>query len=109
VRLGRDRRLPAASTEKHEAQRGNYGHVLLGADRRASFGQGDFFIVDRGSDHGVMPGMQFVVYRDKRQPGNFLFELGEAVAVDVKAETSTLRVTQSRDGFTTGDYVAMRK
>ena len=32
------------------------------------FGRGDFFIVDRGSDHGVTPGAQFVVYRDKRQP-----------------------------------------
>jgi hypothetical protein len=56
-----------------------------------------------------MVGAQFVVYRDKREPGNFLFELGEAVAVSVNPESSTLRATLSRDAFMAGDYVALRK
>jgi hypothetical protein len=101
--------VPTASAEKTKPQRGNYGRILLGTDRRASFGLGDFMIVDRGSEHGVMPGAQFVVYRDRRQPESFLYELGEAVAVDVKPETSTLRVTMSRDAFSAGDFVALRK
>jgi len=101
--------VAAVSAEKPKAQRGNYGRVLLGTDRRASFGLGDFFIVDRGSKHGVEPGAQFVIYRDKRQPESFLYELGEAVAVDVKPETSTLRVTLSRDALSAGDFVAIRK
>ena len=101
--------VAAASAEKPKAQRGNYGRVLLGTDRRASFGLGDFFIVNRGIMHGVEPGAQCVIYRDKRQPESFLYELGEAVAVDVKPETSTLRVTLSRDAFLTGDFVALRK
>ena len=83
--------------------------MLTGNDNRASFGRGDYFIVDRGSDHGVTVGAQFVVYRDKPAAGNFLFELGEAVAVEVRPESSTLRVTLSRDAFTAGDYVALRK
>jgi hypothetical protein len=90
-------------------QRSNYGRVLLGIDNRRAFGFGDFFIVDRGSDHGVSLGAQFVVYRDKRQADNFLFILGEAVAVDVKPESSTLQVTMSRDAFLDGDLVALRK
>jgi hypothetical protein len=101
--------VPTASLTKGKTQHGNYGRILLGTDRRSSFGVGDFLIVDRGSDHGVMPGMRLVVYRDKRQTGNFLYELGEVVAVDVKAETSTVRVTMSRDALSAGDYVAMRK
>ena len=92
-----------------EVQRGKYGRMLLGSDRRSSFGLGDFLIIDRGSDHGVMPGKRLVVYRDKHQTGNFLYELGEVVAVDVKPETSTVRVTMSRDALNAGDYVAMRK
>jgi hypothetical protein len=92
-----------------KAERDNYGRVIIGSDRRVSFGRGDFMIVDRGTNHGVTPGMQFVVYRDKRQPENFLYELGEAIAVDVKAETSTVWVTLSRDAFSVGDYVAMRR
>lgn len=102
-------RMPLVAVSQPPAQRGNYGRVLAGQDRRRAFGRGDFFVVDRGSDHGVSAGSQFVVYRDHQQPGNFLFELGEAVAVEVKPETSTLLVTLSRDAFLTGDYVALRK
>ena len=100
---------PAISVLRPRAQRGNYGRVVTGNDNRTIFGRGDYFLVDRGSDHGVSRGAQFVVYRDNRQPENFLFELGEAVAVEVMPEWSALRITLSYDAFQTGDYVALRK
>lgn len=98
-----------ADTAAVKPQRENYGRIVLGADGRRSFGKGDFFIADRGSDHGVTLGARFVVYRDKRVAENFLFDLGEAVAVEVRPETSTLQVMVSRDAFLAGDYVAIRK
>jgi hypothetical protein len=101
--------VPTFSTEKIKPQRDNYGVILFGADFRRSFAKGDFFVVNRGTDHGVAPGDRFVVYRDKKQPENFLYDLGEAVAVEVKADTSTLQAIVSRDAFTAGDYVALRK
>jgi len=101
--------IPAISAHRPVPQRGNYGRVLTGNDNRTIFARGDYFAVDRGSDHGVTVGAQFVVYRDKLEPGNFLFELGEAVAVEVRPESSTLRITLSRDAFIAGDYVALRK
>jgi hypothetical protein len=101
--------VPAASAERLPAQRENYGRILVGNDRRRAFGRGDYFIVDRGSDHGVTQGARFVIYKDKRADGNFLFEAGEAVAVDVRSESSTLQVTLSRDALLAGDYVALRK
>lgn len=100
--------VPAVE-EIRPAQKDNYGRVVIGNDRRRTFGKGDFMVVNRGSDHGVAPGARFVVYRDKLQAKNFLYDLGEAVAVDVKADTSTLLVTVSRDAFRDGDYVALRK
>jgi hypothetical protein len=99
--------VPAVSQTHSTPQRGNYGRVMVGNDNRMSFGKGDYFVVDRGSDHGVMRGDRFVVYRDHFTPGNFLFELGEAVAVDVRPESSTLQGTLSRDAFMIGDYVAL--
>jgi hypothetical protein len=105
--------VPTPSTTREKPAKDNYARVLPGADRRRSFGKGDFFVVERGSDQGVRPGSQFVVFRNKhelnvQQPDVFLFELGEAVAVDVKPDRSTLQVTVSRDAFSEGDLVAMR-
>lgn len=101
--------VPTPAADAPRPQRSNYAHIMFGADGRRSFGQSDFFVIDHGSDHGVMPGARFVVYHDKQVAGNFLYEVGEAVAVDVRSETSTLQVTLSRSSLTAGDYVAIRK
>ncbi|MGE3404042.1 MAG: hypothetical protein AB7K63_15740 [Vicinamibacterales bacterium] len=100
---------PAQAAERLPAERDNYGRILVGADRRGAFGSGDYMVVDRGSNHGVAPGARFAIYRDRDEPGNFLFDLGEAVAVEVKAETSTLLVTVARDAMLAGDLVALRR
>jgi hypothetical protein len=39
----------------------------------------------------------------------FLYEMGEAVVVDVKPEVSTVKVLFARDAFLSGDFVALRK
>ena len=107
-------------------QRDNYGHILIGSDRRTLFAKNDFFTIDRGTDHGVTVGTRFIIYRDKRRmetaklpvtrelpdtvtTPEFLYELGEAVVVDVKPELSTLQAMTSRGAFMSGDYVAIRK
>jgi hypothetical protein len=101
--------VPAPATGAAKPQRSNYGRIMFGNDFRVTFGKGDLFVVDRGSDHGVTRGARFVVYRDKRAPENFMFELGEAVAMEVGPEASTLLVTVARDAFRAGDFVAIRK
>jgi hypothetical protein len=102
------RSMPEPSAQRGKPERDNYGRVMSGLDARRSFGGGDFFLLDRGADFGITPGAQFVLYRDKKQAENFLFELGEAVAVSVNADWSTLRVTLARDAIQEGDYVSMR-
>jgi hypothetical protein len=101
--------MPTFASNKPKPERDNYGRVLTGESRKRLFGKGDFFLLDRGSNQGVKPGAQFVVYRNKQQPQNFLYELGEAVAVEVKPDSSTLQVTVSRDAIMEGDLVAIRK
>ena len=90
-------------------EKDNYAHITRGTDLRWSFGKGDYFLIDRGSIHGITTGAQFVIYRNKHEGGNFLFELGEAVAVDVGPKVATLQVTVARDAFSEGDLVALRK
>ena len=100
---------PSAAADKAKPERGNYARVMKGADLRQTFGKGDFFTIARGSEQGVTPGTQFVIYRDKQERDNFLFELGEAVAVDVTPTSSTLQVTKSLDALIEGDLVAQRR
>jgi hypothetical protein len=102
------REMPAPSADRGAPRRGDYGRVLSGTDGRRTFGKGDFFVFDRGTDFGITPGANFVIYRDKKQAGNFLYEIGEAVAVSVNATSSTLRLTVARDAVLDGDYVGMR-
>jgi hypothetical protein len=98
---------PTAQILKPE--RDNYARIMFGTDLRRTFGKGDYFIIDRGTDHGLVAGDRFVVYRDKRLYENFLYSLGDAVAIEVNEETATLQVTVSRDAFMEGDYVAVRR
>jgi hypothetical protein len=117
---------PTPDPNPGKPQKENYGHILIGNDRRTMFAKNDFFTIDRGSDHGVSVGARFIVYRDKRQKDtlvlsalkelpdtvttpDFLYEMGEAVVVEVQPEVSTLRALYSRDAFLSGDYVALRK
>ena len=88
--------VPRAA-KKGKPRTRNYARVLPGKDRRQTFGAGDFIVIDRGSDHGITPGSQFVVYHDKQEPGNFLYEVAEAVAVEVRENSATLSVTFARD------------
>jgi len=101
--------IPSPSKATGVPERGNYGYVLSGQDRRTSFGLNDYLLIDLGSNQGVTAGARFVIYRDKRTSGNFLFEIGEGYIVDVKADTATLHVLRAIDAITAGDYVGMRK
>lgn len=101
--------VPVAAADKPAAQRDNYGVVMVGSNRRRTFGKDEFFIVNRGAEHSVTVGAHFVIYRNNRRSGNFLYELGEAVAVDVRPDSSTLLATVTRDAFVAGDLVALRK
>lgn len=117
---------PTPDVNPPKPQKENYGHILIGNDRRTVFAKNDFFAVDRGSDHGVTVGARFIIYRDKRRmetqhmsaikdlpdeivTPEFLFDIGEAVVVDVKPEVSTLLALSSRGALQSGDYVALRK
>jgi hypothetical protein len=101
--------VPTVSKDRPKPQRDHYGKVLVGTDRRTSFGKGDYFVINRGSDHGVEVGSQFVLYRDKKQAENFLYQIGEGIATEVKPEMSTVQVTVSLDSIESGDYVALRR
>lgn len=100
--------VPPTDLRDLEPKRNDYARITLGADGRRSFGTGDMLLIDRGSNKGVTPGARFVLYRDRRVRETFLYEAGEAVAVAVGAEASTLRVTSAATAVMTGDLAGQR-
>ena len=101
--------VPTVSQDRPKPERDNYGKVVGGSDRRRSFGKGDYFVINRGSDFGIQVGSQFVLYRDKKMDENFLYAIGEAIATEVKGDVTTVLVTQSLSAIEVGDYVALRR
>jgi hypothetical protein len=101
--------VPTVSQDRPKPERDNYGKVLAGNDRRTSFGKGDYFVINRGTDFGIAVGSQFVLYRDKKMDQNFLYYIGEGIATEVKENTATVLVTMSLSAIEKGDYVALRR
>jgi len=87
----------------------NLGRIVNGSEDRSTFGDGDFALIDRGSEQGVAPGQRFAIYRDLRVDGLPLASVGEAVVVSTSGSVAVARITRVRDAVVEGDYIAMRK
>lgn len=83
--------------------------VLGGDEDRNIVGRAEFVIVDRGSDHGVAPGVSFVILRDTRSPGAPYVEVGEGIVLMTTPQSSTAEIIRTRDAIQVGDFVAFRK
>jgi len=101
--------LLAASPIDGQPHGEHFGRVLMGDEGRLMGGTGDFMTIDRGSDHGVTHGQRFSVYRDKGPAAGPLVEVGVLEAVQIRAESSTVRVIAARDAVMANDLVAIRR
>jgi hypothetical protein len=88
---------------------GALGHIVNGVEDRTTFGGGDFALIDRGTEQGVMPGQRFAIYRDLHKGGLPLVSVGEAIVVSTGNSVALARITRARDAVFEGDYVAQRK
>ena len=87
----------------------NLGRIVNGSEDRSTFGDGDFALIDRGSEQGVAPGQRFAIYRDLRVAGLPLASVGEAVVISTGESVAVARIMRVRDAVITGDYIALRK
>ncbi|HMF93500.1 MAG TPA: hypothetical protein VKE96_04365 [Vicinamibacterales bacterium] len=88
---------------------GELGRIVNGIEDRTTFGGGDFALIDRGSEQGVVPGQRFAIYRDPHTGGLPLVSVGEAIVISTSGSAALARITRSRDAVFEGDYVARRK
>jgi hypothetical protein len=100
----------------------NMGHIMTGSMGLTTFGPGQVLTIDRGSNHGVVAGQRFLVFRDKRDlrvettgksdiyeamEGRLpLVEIGQVLVVAVRPQDSSVQVVLSKDAITAGDLIA---
>jgi hypothetical protein len=104
-------------------QYADMGHILTGDEATENVaGAGQLTNIDRGSNHGIVAGQRFLVFRDKRALRNEspeysqdfvgstgrlpLVEVGEVLVIAVRPDSSTVQVVVSRDAIAMGDLIA---
>jgi len=85
------------------------GRVVFGRDEDVTGAPGDFMLIDRGLEQGVVPGSRLAVYRHVRTDGVPLALIGEAVVTAVGSTMAQIRVTQAQSSIESGDFVFPRK
>ncbi len=83
--------------------------ILYGDDERPMAANGEFMLMDRGSDAGVAPGARFAIYRDLHVAGAPLSSIGEAVVVTTGSAISVVRINATRDAVRSGDVLVPRR
>lgn len=100
----------------------NMGHMLTGVEASQVFSVGQMANIDRGIKAGVVPGMRFLVFRDKRDLPKVvdrksavfvkataslpLIEIGQVMVVAVREDESTVQILAQKDAIHTGDLIA---
>ena len=85
------------------------GRVIFGDEERTSGASGDYMLIDRGADRGVVPGSRFAIYRDLGVAGLPLASIGEAAVVATGPTMALVRINVARDAVRSGDFVVPRK
>jgi hypothetical protein len=100
--------LPERSADMAEPNFNDRARVLFGIDRRANFGDGDLFSLDRGRDQGINLGDRFAIYRDHHD-GAPLVHVADAVVLEMSEKTSKAVLVMVRDAVLTGDLAFLRR
>jgi hypothetical protein len=86
------------------------GRIVQIRDGRRSVGARDLFIMDRGTDHGIVAGARVVLFRYVLPEGvGPVVHLGEGTVITVSSETSVVLVDTARDAAYVGDLVGVRR
>jgi hypothetical protein len=103
--------MPAVPAERAsgEPDFANPGRLILGDERRQLGGVGSLLVLDRGSDHGLRPGQRVTIFRPVPGGGGPVIRIGEATAVVVRPETTTLRIDTSTGVIYVGDLGAIHR
>lgn len=88
----------------------DYAHparIVMADEKMQTGAAGTLMLINRGSDHGVHAGQSLTIFRDTLAGAGPVFEVGRALILSVRPQTSLIRVEASRDAVYIGDLAAI--
>ncbi len=90
----------------------DYAHparIVLADERRQTGSPGELMLIDRGSDDGMRAGQTVTIYRETLSGAGPVYRVGTGQILNVRPQTSLMRIDTSRDVVNVGDYVAVHR
>jgi hypothetical protein len=85
------------------------GRLVLGDEKRQTGSAGSLFLLNRGSDHDVRAGQAITIYRETMGGKGPIMDVGRATVLNVRPNTSLVRVDSSRHAVYVGDLAAIHR
>jgi hypothetical protein len=82
-------------------------HIVFGDHGQALGGARQMMVIDRGSADGAERGQRLAIFRRPQGAHGPVSLVGDAVVVNVREHSSTIRIERSSDAVTIGDLVAL--
>jgi hypothetical protein len=71
--------------------------------------EGSLMLINRGTDHDVRAGQTVTVFRQTLEGVGPMFVVGSATVLNVRPQTSLVRIENTHDAVYLGDLVAINR
>ena len=85
------------------------GRLVLADEKRQTGSAGTLFLMNRGTDHDVRAGQTVTIYRETMEGAGPILDVARGTVLNVRPNTSLIRVDSSRDAVLIGDLAAIHR
>jgi len=85
------------------------GRIVMGDEKRQIGAGNSLMLMNRGTDHDVRAGQTVTIFRETMGGKGPLLEIGHGTVLNVRPQTSLIRVDATREAVYLGDLVAIHR
>ena len=101
--------LPEPAAVQGEPDYTHPARIVLADERQQSASAGMLMLIDHGSDDGLRAGQSVTIFRETLSGAGPNYRVGLGEILNVRPETSLIRINSSRDAVYIGDLVAVHR
>jgi len=85
------------------------GRIVMGDEKRQIGAANSLMLMNRGTDHDVRAGQTVTIFRETMGGKGPLLEVGHGTVLNVRPQTSLIRIDATREAVYLGDLVAIHR